>query len=484
MKGKTFVSMAFLLSLSIVFFSCNKDNPVTSGGTGSGGISGNWQVDQVQMVSSPTGSTPSALMKTALVPFGLVNAYTVGVANVSFGSAKKWEKISFSSSYYLKKVQLINSQSGYILLSNGNSILKTIDGGSTWAGSGDFDAVEHYDMSFINENTGWISAGSGTGYNLYMTSNGGSNWSTKYSTSNYNLSLQKIYFSDSQTGWASYPFMATGLFIGKTTNGGSNWTQNYIKTSGLYSLPEYIKFINSSTGWVASKSMGINSVKLYLTTNGGDNWTEKTIMNMSVSGSIFILDANNIWVAGTDNSNKQVLARSIDGGNSWLSIQRDYSFNDMYFLDARNGYAVGNSGLILYTTNGGTNWTRHSANTNENIYGVNFSDVQTGCSLGSNGSIYKYSTSLDTAYWSINGYITNSAIQLITKSGSDSYDASGYYYLNNNNIVFTVTSYTNGIGNTQSGTGTYSLSDKLTINLNLANSEKWKIILTRNSTQF
>ncbi|MFA5405518.1 MAG: YCF48-related protein, partial [Ignavibacteria bacterium] len=210
-----------------------------------------------------------------------------------------------------------------------------------------------------------------------------------------------------------------------------------------------------------------------------NNWSDIYINDLKSISCIYVLNANNIWISGRDGNDKQVILRSNNSGSSWVSIQRDYSINSFYFFDTQTGYAVGSSGLVLYTTNGGNSWTRHSTNSNRYLYSVSFGDAQTGCAVGSNGTVLKFTNNIDTAFWTISGNITNSAIQLITKSNDDPEYGSGYYYLNGNAITFTVISYSGGIGNTQVGSGTFAITDKFTLNLDLANNEKWKIILKR-----
>ena len=47
------------------------------------------------------------------------------------------------------------------------------------------------------------------------------------------------------------------------------------------------------------------------------------------------------------------------------------------------------SGTILRTTNGGTTWTSQSSGTTNYLYGVSFTDANTGTAVGWNGTIIR-----------------------------------------------------------------------------------------------
>jgi photosystem II stability/assembly factor-like uncharacterized protein len=53
------------------------------------------------------------------------------------------------------------------------------------------------------------------------------------------------------------------------------------------------------------------------------------------------------------------------------------NLNDVYFTDANTGYAVGDSGTILKTTDGG-NWVAQNSGTKKCLHSVYFLDLMTG----------------------------------------------------------------------------------------------------------
>ena len=61
----------------------------------------------------------------------------------------------------------------------------------------------------------------------------------------------------------------------------------------------------------------------------------------------------------------------------------------VYFPNKNIGYAVGNSGAIIKTVNGGINWTTQNSGTYWNLYSVFFTSVLNGYAVGDSGTIIK-----------------------------------------------------------------------------------------------
>jgi len=72
------------------------------------------------------------------------------------------------------------------------------------------------------------------------------------------------------------------------------------------------------------------------------------------------------------------------------------------FTDANTGTAVGGNGTRLRTTNGGSNWSHQtSSGTTEDLAGVSFTDVNNGTAVGNNGTILRTSNGgSNWAHWS------------------------------------------------------------------------------------
>ncbi|MBM3241900.1 hypothetical protein FJZ31_36985 [Candidatus Poribacteria bacterium] len=74
----------------------------------------------------------------------------------------------------------------------------------------------------------------------------------------------------------------------------------------------------------------------------------------------------------------------------WEIVRRgdwETNFNDVHFVDARNGWAVGEDGVIAHTTDGGVTWTPQNSGTTNSLIGVDFVNANEGWIVGGNGTI-------------------------------------------------------------------------------------------------
>jgi photosystem II stability/assembly factor-like uncharacterized protein len=55
---------------------------------------------------------------------------------------------------------------------------------------------------------------------------------------------------------------------------------------------------------------------------------------------------------------------------------------DIHFYDVNTGYTVGYNGTILKTTDGGSSWASQTSNTNTDLFSVDFVDDFVGYAVG------------------------------------------------------------------------------------------------------
>lgn len=110
---------------------------------------------------------------------------------------------------------------------------------------------------------------------------------------------------------------------------------------------------------------------------------------------VFFLDANRGWAVGDDGA---ILASS-DGGASWQAQRSSVSnrINSVQFIDAQRGWVVGDDGAVLATSDGGTSWQPQRSDPTGLLNSVQFIDAQRGWAVGGNGAVL--ATSNGGASW-------------------------------------------------------------------------------------
>ena len=68
-----------------------------------------------------------------------------------------------------------------------------------------------------------------------------------------------------------------------------------------------------------------------------------------------------------------------------------YTLWGVSFVDASNGWAVGDFGTIVHTTDGGANWNTQVSGTGSTLLGVSFVDASNGWAVGTVGTIVHFS---------------------------------------------------------------------------------------------
>jgi photosystem II stability/assembly factor-like uncharacterized protein len=91
------------------------------------------------------------------------------------------------------------------------------------------------------------------------------------------------------------------------------------------------------------------------------------------------------------------------------------NLNAVFFINTLTGYAAGNSGTILKTTNGGTNWSALSSNVPTHLFAIHFINATTGFIAGDVGTVLK---------------TTNGGSSWATQNSGVPYHLDGIYFSN------------------------------------------------------
>jgi photosystem II stability/assembly factor-like uncharacterized protein len=303
-------------------------------------------------------------------------------------------------------------------------------------------------IAFLDPNNGWGIA-SNEGGSILRTMDGGTTWlnatppgltSIGYST---NLSVMNVV-----TAWVLVPNpdFFTGVLY-RTFDGGITWTSFEVPFGG-----GSLQFLDANTGRVLADrgaGAGSQSVEMFQSSDGGATWlsvfnndptrpdsSNSLPLSGDKNGMIFI-DANTGWVTGTRPMEGDIyLFVTHDGGISWeqqsIPLPTGYEtyqympqapifFNNNGFLPLMV-YRSNTTDFTFYTSqNGGDSWTGNPTNASQVITPSLYSFADSLHGWGWDGGTFSYFTTDGTQTWgrtSVTPDLTGRLSQLLFVAGS------------------------------------------------------------------
>ena len=258
---------------------------------------------------------------------------------------------------------------------------------------GKWNVVKDLDMdwtfsaaAFLDSQEGWVAGGSPfdqTGY-IGHTRDGGKTWEQVETP--IETTLTDIYFLDKKNGWA---VGQQGMIVG-TTNGGKRWD---VQTSKVGNWLKGVHFVSPKIGYAVGMSETVvqtnNSGKQWNVLHGGEIASAVGDEETIVFNTVQFIDESTGWVAGVRISPETggqdgLVQKTTDGGQTWMDQPTNIPdiLEDIFFIDANNGWVVGENGIILHTTNGGNSWDIQTSGTEEKLLSVSFADSAVGWIVG------------------------------------------------------------------------------------------------------
>ena len=258
-------------------------------------------------------------------------------------------------------INFSSPDTGYIGAINSETF-KTVDGGATWLRQNLGGSDLFYNIRFTTNNIGFL-----CGYNnLLKTTDGGINWIPQ--SIGTTSQIADIFFTTPTTGYATL----IDSSVQKTTNSGNNWTPTLTNLTGGVGQ---IFFPNQDTGYIAGYG------KLYRTYTSGTNWTA---LNSFTTKSIFSMFFPNTHI-GYAVGDSGLIIKTTDFGNSW-SVLNSGTINTLTtiaFINSDTGFAVGRHGTLLQTIDGGLNWSSIPTDPNYILWDLQFVNHNIGYIVGS-----------------------------------------------------------------------------------------------------
>lgn len=301
--------------------------------------------------------------------------WTVGESGAilhTIDGGASWNAQNSYTSRHLASVFFQDTRTGFAVGDSG-TILRTDDGGNNWFSKQTTTSAGLSGIFFLNDNLGWVCGENGT---ILRTADGGTSWQKQDNLTNHWLS--SIHFTTADSGWTVGEL---GTLL-QTSNGGVTWKNRSLSVKTAHWLNR-ITFFGSKSGWIAGwYGLILN------TTDGGITWTKQESNTRDDFEDIYCIDEYNGLIVGAWGS----IFRTTDGGYKWKSLNSRWSTAHLYgvsFSDANSGWAVGSNGTILHTLDGGGTWGLQTGGTRYLLRNVFFFDRSTGWAVGDSGIIVK-----------------------------------------------------------------------------------------------
>lgn len=257
---------------------------------------------------------------------------------------------------------------------NVRDFTRTTDGGSTWVSGTVTAAPSSYSWSCltaVDDNTAWAmffkNTAQATG-GVYKTTDGGATWSqqgagTIFHTTGVSFP-DVIYFWDANTGVAVGDPVNNEFEIYTTSDGGTTWTGADAASipdpiSGEYGYTRVFS-VSGDIFW-----FGTNKGRIYKTTDHGATWSAVQVTGFTDITEIAFKDENLGWARYLDASSVQTLMRTTDGGATWSQVNPSGPIHtggicyvpktDMTLVSTGVDYLGGDLGSS-YSLDGGDTW--------------------------------------------------------------------------------------------------------------------------------
>ncbi len=313
-----------------------------------------------------------------------------------------WQTLSTGTTDDFVAVSFVDQHKGWALTSSAR-VYRTENGGDSWQrmsaltfrsvsiNSPFYDPVG-YDLHFTDDQHGFLVARAyppASGHSnvlglVYRTQDGGTSWDLVFEGPDHrqpgdtypfsgNAILRAVDFASPTHGWVvgvdRHNFAYRPIVMRTTQGGGSGqWTSAGTGIPGTADL-HGVSFATTQVGLAVGSKLSVNKTTntvthvggaIYKSTNGGSTWAEKSSGTTALLRDVFMLDAQHAWAVGDSGT----IRRTVDGGETWNLpswVQRAVvSLRSAQVIGSPSdlkGWLAGASGRVRITTDGQNWWT-------------------------------------------------------------------------------------------------------------------------------
>src|SRR5437762_7439596 len=289
----------------------------------------------------------------------------------------QWSAATSGTTNNLNGGYLLDSGVGFVV-GDAGTIVKTTDAGMTWSPLTSGTTNGLHDVYFFDATQGVAVGDQGL---ILRTTDGGAMWQSV--ASGVEDALRSVSFSG--VNGISADDSQTILY---STDAGASWQ---ISQSGFFGGGFLgAQMLSSSVGFVGGQNSIFQSL-LRASSDGGASWAFQSFYfdkNEGGGTEGFFFDQSTGLVSGTVFDGRGAIARTTDAGVSWSTLFFDQAIQGIDFPQPTSGFAVGAGGRISHSTDAGITWTDQTSGTTANLNDVSFaSDALRGIAVGDSGTI-------------------------------------------------------------------------------------------------
>jgi photosystem II stability/assembly factor-like uncharacterized protein len=270
----------------------------------------------------------------------------------------QWAAVRFDSANLFRNIYAPNPNDVFTIGTDPFNaeyfLMRSDDGGTTWdsvALNTGADDYQVYEMHFPDATNGFIGGTkNGTNQNVQKSVDNGGTWTDITPAPASTEMITALYFLDANQGWAT-----AGQTLYITSNGGANWS-----TVALSFNPYDVYFQDALVGYAAGGDPSTVPARMFKTTDGGQTWTQvlqstDPMVFVNAYSFINVVDQNTLFTA-QEWSNR--LYRTMDAGATWDTIICDSVMQivDFHFESADSGHVLSSMGQLYYTNDAGATW--------------------------------------------------------------------------------------------------------------------------------
>lgn len=277
----------------------------------------------------------------------------------------------------------------------GGSILVSTNGGKTWKTQSTSDDKSLTSVEFVNNDTGFAT---GKDNQILLSADGGISWTRK------SLSYERTFYDCTMSIGPNSALIGRrkiNLSYAQSTDFEHVWTRQSSGTdttifcSAEGSMINYYDctWFDSATAVVVGGHMskevvgGEEQSIIMRTTDCGNHWDTRS----AGENALLYCVAAGSGTHGVAVGDSGMISITHDGGLVWRAIQTG-SHNRLRgvdYLDSLTYIAVGLNGTILRSTDGGETWRESSSAVTADLRHIAFSPSGNGIAVGDNGTIFR-----------------------------------------------------------------------------------------------